>query len=33
MNDFIRNLARAGGYPLFVKYGAGSPAIDDRLEK
>ncbi len=33
MNNFMKNLAMAGGYLLFVKYGAGSPATDDRLEK
>jgi len=32
MNNFLKNLAMAGGYLLFVKYGAGSPAIDDRLD-
>jgi putative oxidoreductase len=31
MNNFLKNLAMAGGYLLFVRYGAGSPAIDDRL--
>jgi hypothetical protein len=29
---FMKNLAMAGGYLLFVKYGAGSPSIDARLE-
>jgi putative oxidoreductase len=33
MNNFMKNLAMAGGYLLFVKYGAGSPSIDDRGEK
>lgn len=28
MNNFMKNLAMAGGYLLFVKYGAGSPSID-----
>ncbi|MDP3668349.1 MAG: DoxX family protein [Telluria sp.] len=32
MNNFLKNLAMAGGYLLFVKYGAGSPAVDDRLD-
>lgn len=32
MNNFMKNLAMAGGYLLFVKYGAGAPSIDDRLE-
>lgn len=32
MNNFLKNLAMAGGYLLFVKYGAGSPALDDRLD-
>lgn len=31
--DFLKNLAMAGGYLLFVRYGAGSPAIDDRVER
>jgi putative oxidoreductase len=33
MNNFMKNLAMAGGFLLFVKYGAGSPAIDARQEK
>ncbi|MGK5077275.1 DoxX family protein [Janthinobacterium sp. HLX7-2] len=33
LNNFLKNLAMAGGYLLFVKYGAGSPSIDARLEK
>lgn len=33
MNNFLKNLAMAGGYLLFVKYGAGSPAVDDRLDR
>jgi putative oxidoreductase len=33
MNNFMKNLAMAGGYLLFAKYGAGSPSIDARLEK
>lgn len=28
MNNFMKNLAMAGGFLLFVKYGAGAPAID-----
>jgi len=28
MNNFMKNLAMAGGYLLFAKYGAGSPSID-----
>jgi putative oxidoreductase len=31
MNNFLKNLAMAGGFLLFVRYGAGSPAIDDRF--
>lgn len=33
MNNFMKNLAMAGGYLLFVKYGAGAPSIDSKLEK
>jgi putative oxidoreductase len=33
MNNFMKNLAMAGGYLLFVKYGAGSPSIDARTDK
>lgn len=33
MNNFLKNLAIAGGFLLFVKYGAGSPSIDDKLGK
>jgi putative oxidoreductase len=33
MNNFMKNLAMAGGYLLFVKYGAGVPSIDDRLKQ
>jgi len=33
MNNFMKNLAMAGGYLLFAKYGAGAPSIDARLEK
>lgn len=29
MNNFMKNLAMAGGYLLFVKYGAGAPSVDD----
>lgn len=28
MNNFLKNVAMAGGFLLFVKYGAGSPSID-----
>jgi len=28
MNNFMKNLAMAGGFLLFVKYGAGQPSID-----
>jgi putative oxidoreductase len=28
MNNFMKNLAIAGGFLLFVKYGAGAPSID-----
>lgn len=30
MNNFLKNLAMAGGYLLFVRYGAGSPSFDTR---
>lgn len=30
MNNFMKNLAMAGGYLLFVKYGAGAPSIDNK---
>lgn len=33
MNNFMKNLAMAGGYLLFVKYGAGSPSIDVGTER
>jgi putative oxidoreductase len=33
MNNFMKNLAMAGGYLMFVKYGAGVPSIDDRLKQ
>jgi putative oxidoreductase len=33
MNNFMKNLAMAGGYLLFVKYGAGLPSIDARTER
>ncbi|MGJ7918737.1 DoxX family protein [Massilia sp. LXY-6] len=33
MNNFMKNLAMAGGYLLFVKYGAGEPSIDANMEK
>ncbi|TCS38609.1 putative oxidoreductase [Paucimonas lemoignei] len=29
MNNFMKNLAMAGGYLLFVKYGAGAPSMDN----
>jgi putative oxidoreductase len=32
MNNFLKNLAMAGGYLLFVKYGAGSPSLDGGRE-
>jgi putative oxidoreductase len=28
MNNFMKNLAMAGGYLLFAKYGAGAPSVD-----
>jgi len=28
MNNFLKNVAMAGGFLLFVKYGAGSPSVD-----
>lgn len=28
MNNFMKNLAMAGGYLLFMKYGADSPSVD-----
>lgn len=33
MNNFMKNLAMAGGFLLFVKYGAGAPSIDQMLDK
>ncbi len=33
LNNFMKNVAMAGGYLLFVRYGAGSPSIDDRIER
>jgi len=33
LNNFMKNLAMAGGYLLFVKYGAGVPSVDDRLNQ
>ena len=33
MNNFLKNLAMAGGFLMFVKYGAGSPSIDDKSRK
>ncbi|RJG04335.1 DoxX family protein [Noviherbaspirillum sedimenti] len=33
MNNFLKNLAMAGGFLLFVKYGAGAPSIDDKIAK
>lgn len=33
MNNFMKNLAMAGGFLLLVRYGAGSPSIDARLER
>ncbi|QAU36121.1 DoxX family protein [Janthinobacterium sp. 17J80-10] len=33
MNNFMKNLAMAGGFLLFVKYGAGTPSIDQTLAK
>lgn len=33
MNNFMKNLAMAGGYLLFVKYGAGAPSIDHTAER
>lgn len=29
MNSFMKNLAMAGGFLLFVKYGAGAPSMDN----
>lgn len=29
MNNFMKNLAMAGGFLMFVRYGAGAPSIDD----
>lgn len=31
MNNFMKNFAMAGGLLLFVRHGAGTPGIDDRL--
>jgi putative oxidoreductase len=33
MNNFMKNLAMAGGFLLFVKYGAGAPAIDAQRDE
>ncbi|MBS0308822.1 MAG: DoxX family protein, partial [Proteobacteria bacterium] len=33
MNNFLKNLAMAGGFLLFVRYGAGSLSIDEKMEK
>lgn len=33
MNHFMKNLAMAGGFLLFVKYRADAPSIDQMLEK
>ncbi len=33
MNHFMKNLAMAGGFLLFVKYGAGAPSIDDMMNR
>lgn len=33
MNNFMKNLAMAGGFLLFVKYGAGAPSVDQMLDK
>jgi putative oxidoreductase len=30
MNNFMKNLAMAGGFLMFVRYGAGAPSIDDK---
>jgi len=32
MNNFMKNLAMAGGFLLFVRYGAGAPSIDQEIE-
>lgn len=33
LNNFMKNLAIAGGFLLFVKYGAGAPSIDRETER
>lgn len=33
LNNFMKNLAMAGGYLLFARYGAGSPGIDTMLDQ
>ncbi len=33
MNNFMKNLAMAGGYLLFAKYGAGAPSVDAASSK
>lgn len=33
MNNFLKNLAMAGGFLLFARYGAGAPSIDDKSGK
>ena len=33
MNNFLKNLAMAGGFLMFVRHGAGSPSVDDKCRK
>ncbi|WP_025918351.1 DoxX family protein [Herminiimonas sp. CN] len=33
MINFMKNLAMAGGFLMFVRYGAGAPSIDDNTGK
>jgi putative oxidoreductase len=33
MNNFMKNMAMAGGYLMFVIYGAGAPSIDTGTKK
>lgn len=32
MNNFMKNLAMAGGFLMFVRYGAGAPSIDEKID-
>lgn len=32
LNNFLKNIAIAGGFLLFIKYGAGQPSIDSKTK-